>query len=199
MINFGYAISIKEKEEIDKFKSSAAYGTYLKAISASPAFRLIMKEHIDNVDITEDIKILKSSGKIPDTVNPKALSDLFKQSLGKMAMGLVADSVILKEIEDVKLEETLKDLGKNADVDYLLGKADKKFYEQASKLVEENKLEKNSVAYKGLMVYLKQNNLLNNPIHIKTPNKIETKINEPEKKKPVIIEKINSDDNDITL
>lgn len=157
MVNLGYCLSIKDAEELKKFKESAAYGSYLKAISASPAFRMIMKEHIDGVDVTEDIKALKNQGKLPDAVNPKALSDLFKQSLGKLAICLVADSVILKELETVKIEEVLGDLSGESEVNYLLGKADKKYYEQASKLLEQGKLDENSVGYRGLAAYMKHN------------------------------------------
>jgi hypothetical protein len=157
MINLGYALSISEAEEMKKFKESSAYGTYLKSISTSPAFQLIMKEHITNVDVTEDIKSLKNQGKLPDTINPKVISDLFKQSLSKMAICIVADSVLLKELEDVKMQEASNDLSKESEAIYLLGKADKKFYEQAAKLVEENKLNETSIGYRGLLTYLKQN------------------------------------------
>ena len=160
MINLGYGLSIKDTEELKKFKESSAYGSYLKAISTSPAFRIIMKEHIDGVDVTEDVKELKTQGKLPDTVNPKALSDLFKQSLGKLAMCLVADSIILKEIEAVKIAEVVEGLSGDNDITYLLGKADKKYYEQASKLVEQDKLNENSIGYRGLIAYLKHNDKL---------------------------------------
>jgi hypothetical protein len=160
MINLGYTLSVKDADELKKFKESAAYGTYLKAIGASPAFRVIMKEHLDGVDVSEDIKTLKNQGKLPDAVNPKALSDLFKQSLSKLAMCLVADSIILKELETVKIEEVLGELSGESEVNYLLGKADKKYYEQASKLVEQNKLDENSVGYRGLTAYLKHNGKL---------------------------------------
>ena len=158
MVNLGYCLSIKDAEELKKFKESAAYGSYLKAISSSPAFRIVMKEHIDGVDVTEDIKELKNQGKLPDAVNPKALSDLFKQSLGKMAVCLVADSVILKELETIKIDEVIKNLSGESEISYLLGKADKKYYEQASKLLEQGKLDENSVGYRGLTAYLKKNN-----------------------------------------
>ena len=160
MINLGYTISIKDAEDLKKFKESSAYGTYLKSISTSPAFQLIMKEHINNVDVTEDIKTLKNQGKIPDGANAKTLSDLFKQSLSKMAICLVADSIILKELEDVKLDEIVGNLSSEADANYLLGKADKKYYEQAAKLVEENKLDEGSIGYRGLINYMKQNGKL---------------------------------------
>ena len=155
MINLGYAISVKDAEDMRKFKESAAYGTYLKSISGSPAFQLIMKEHINNVDVTEDIKSLKNQGKIPDGANPKTISDLFKQSLSKMAICLVADSIILKELEDVRMEEIVGTLSSEADTNYLLGKADKKYYEQAAKLVEEGKLEESSLGYRGLINYMR--------------------------------------------
>jgi hypothetical protein len=156
MINLGYALTTEESNEFKKLKSSSAYGAYLKSIAVSPSFQLIMKDHITNVDVSEDIKVLKSQGKIHESVNPKVLSDLFRQSLSKMAICLVADSVILKELEDVKIQDVSLDLNKDAEINYLLGKADKGYYEQAIKLVEENKLQETSVGYRGLVTYLKQ-------------------------------------------
>jgi hypothetical protein len=138
MINLGYGLSIKDAEELKKFKGGISYGNYLKSISMSPAFKLIMKEHIDGVDISEDIKTLKNQGKLPDAVNPQAMSDLFKQALSKMAICLVADSIILKELEDVKIEEILSNLNSETEINYLMGKADKIYYEQALKLYEQN-------------------------------------------------------------
>jgi hypothetical protein len=157
MINLGYGLSIKDAEELKKFKGGISYGNYLKSISMSPAFKLIMKEHIDGVDISEDIKTLKNQGKLPDAVNPQAMSDLFKQALSKMAICLVADSIILKELEDVKIEEILSNLNSETEINYLMGKADKIYYEQALKLYEQNKLKEDSVAYRGLLRYYKQN------------------------------------------
>lgn len=193
MVNIGYGLSIKDAEELKKFKGSAAYGSYLKAISTSPAFKLIMKEHIDGIDVSEDIKTLKNQGKLPDGVNPKALSDLFKQSLGKMAICLVADSIILKELEDIKVEEVIKDLSNNAEITYLLGKADKKFYEQAYKLAEQGSIDENSVGYKGLTTYLKQSGKLESlKNHICKDSKT-APIIKTEEKKPSL------EDDEITL
>lgn len=196
MVNLGYCLSIKDAEELKKFKESAAYGSYLKAISASPAFRMIMKEHIDGVDVTEDIKALKNQGKLPDAVNPKALSDLFKQSLGKLAICLVADSVILKELETVKIEEVLGDLSGESEVNYLLGKADKKYYEQASKLLEQGKLDENSVGYRGLAAYMKHTG------KFETPKKVSAVPAEKPKRAPTIKREEKPsmlDSDDITL
>lgn len=156
MINLGYALTTAESDEFKKLKASSAYGSYLKSIAISPSFQLIMKDHITNVDVSEDIKILKAQGKIHESVNPKVLSDLFRASLSKMAICLVADSVILKELEDVKVQDVSTELNKEAEINYLLGKADTKYYEQAVKLVEENKLSETSVGYRGLIAYLKQ-------------------------------------------
>lgn len=156
MINLGYALTTEESDEFKKLKASSAYGSYLKSIAVSPSFQLIMKDHITNVDVSEDIKILKAQGKLHESVNPKVLSDIFRQSLSKMAICLVADSIILKELEDIKIEDISSELSKEAEINYLLGKADSKYYEQAAKLVEENKLSETSVGYRGLVAYLKQ-------------------------------------------
>ena len=156
MINNGFALNVKDFTTFHEFKNSSAYGLYLKSISNSPAFKTIMNEHINNVDITEDIKKLKNDGKLPDSISAKALSDLFKQSLNRMAICITADAVILKELEDTKIEDVLNSLDEDSDITYLLGKAEEKYYEQASRMAEEGKLDKNSLAFKGLTSYLKQ-------------------------------------------
>jgi len=160
VINKGFAITVEDAAEMHEFKNSSAYGSYLKSIAASPAFSAIMQEHVANIDIAEDIKKLKNSGKLPDNVSSKALNELFKQSLARMAIGLVADSVILKELEDLKLEEVTAGLKEDNALIYLLGKGEKKYYDQAAKLVEEGKLDKNTIAFRGLLVYLKHNGAL---------------------------------------
>jgi hypothetical protein len=156
MIHNGYALSVQDISKLQEFKKSAAYGMYLKSISNSPAFKIIMNEHVNNIDISEDVKKLKTEGKLPDSVSAKALSDLFKQSVARTAICITADSVILKELENIKIDEVLSGLQEEGNITYLLGKADKKYYEQASRMLEQGKLDQGSLAYKGLLVYLKQ-------------------------------------------
>lgn len=158
MISQGYKISIEEEDEMREFRNSAAYGTYLKAISGSPAFAAIMREHIQNVNIADDVRLLKTEGKLPDGVSTKALNELFKQSLSKMAIGLVADTVILKELEDAKMAEVIHDLKKDSDVVYLLGEADQKYYTQAAKMLEQGKIDQESAAFRGLVAFMKKYN-----------------------------------------
>lgn len=201
MINPGYKISVREEDDMRNFRDSAAYGTYLKAISGSPAFAAVMREHIQNVDINSDLKLLKNEGKLPDSVSSKALNELFKQSLSKMAIGLVADTVILKELEDASVSEIINDLKKDSDVEYLLGEADKKYYVRAAKLLKEGKIKNDSIAFRGLVAYMKKNmeeleDLSNEATNIKK-----------EKQKPVQTKENNLtptsipdfDSNDITL
>jgi hypothetical protein len=148
MINNGYSLSVKDFAEFHEFKKSAAYGAYLKSISNSPAFKTIMNEHIDNINITEDIKKLKNEGKLPDSVSAKSLSDLFKQSIARMAICITADSIILKELEENKIEEVIQSLTEESDITYLLGKADPKYYEQAARMLEQGKLDQGSLGLK---------------------------------------------------
>jgi hypothetical protein len=197
MINNGYSLDVKDFAAFHEFKKSSAYGLYLKSISNSPAFKTIMNEHINNVDVTEDVKKLKNDGKLPDSISAKALSDLFKQSLNRMAICITADAVILKELEDNKIEEVLESLTDDSDITYLLGKADPQYYEQASRMVEEGKLDKNSLAFKGLTSYLKQTGKLKGvtkPLEKATPVKTIEKPNKAEAKK-----EINFDSNSIDL
>lgn len=158
MINPGYKISVNEIKALKEFKSSEAYSTYIKAISQSPAFVAIMDEHINNVDITADVNQLKQEGKLPSSMSSKALVGLFKKTLSRMAVNILADSIILKELEDCTIEEVVSELKKDSDIIYLLGQADTKYYRQAARLVEDGKLDSNDLAYRGLMAYMKLNN-----------------------------------------
>lgn len=160
MISKGYTITVEDTVEMHNFKNSSAYGNYLKNIASSPAFTAIMQEHVNDIDISEDIKRLKNSGKLPDNVSAKALNEIFKQSLARMAVNLVADSIILKETEEIKMQEVIKELREDSAIEYLLGKADAKFYEQAAELVEQGKIDKNTIAFKGLMAYMKNKGIL---------------------------------------
>ena len=155
MINPGYKLSVSDIKELKDFKKSEAYSTYLKAISQSPAFVAIMDEHINNVDISKDIDDLKQEGKLPSTISTKSIAGLFKTSLGRMAICILADSIILKELEECKVESVIADLKKDSDIIYLLGQADKKYYIQAATLAEAGKLDSTSLAFRGLMAYMK--------------------------------------------
>lgn len=183
MINKGYSLSVKDFTEFHNFKKTAAYSSYLRAISGSPVFKSIMNEHIENIDISEDVKKLKNDGRLPDTVSDKALAELFKQSVSRMAICILADGIILKELEDNNIEETLQKLTTESDITYLLGKSDMKYYEQAARMVEEGKIDKTSLAFQGLVSYLKQNK--------KFKNGFENDLEKIEPSTPIIKQKIN--------
>jgi hypothetical protein len=197
MLNMGYSISVEDDNELKKFKNSAAYGTYLKSIANSPAFKSIMKEHIDRIDVSDDIAVLKDQGKLPEAINAKTLSDLFKQSLSRMAICIVADTIILKELESVNIQEVLSDISADSNICYLLGKADTKYYEQANKLLEKGELEENSIGYRGLVNYLKNSGKFKDLKITKVPEISQ------EEKKPRKFEKkastIDPDSNNIVL
>lgn len=180
MIQLGYSLSVQDYNEFKEFKESSAYGSYLTTIANSPIFKTILNEHINNIDITPDIKYLKDKNLIPDTINTKLLNDIFKQTIKKSAVCIAADSVILKELEDVKISDLISDLSAESEMNYLLGKADKKYYEQADKLLKQNKIDENSVVYKGLINYMKLNNV--NKLELPKTKKKETKLENISKK-----------------
>lgn len=155
MINPGYCISSKDVKELKLFKKSEAYGTYLKTISQSPAYVAIMDEHINNIDITEDMNMLKTEGKLPKGTDPQSIATLFKLTLGRMAIGILADSIVLKELENHTIDGVISGLTADSDVNYLLGQSDSKYYKQALELLNTGKLDQNTLAYKGLVAYTK--------------------------------------------
>ena len=180
MINPGYKISAGDILKVDKFKLSAAYGTYLNAISKSPVFKQIMERHIDKVDITPDLELLKHKGKLPAGIDSKALNVLFKQSVSRMAINMVADTIIMKELEDNAAEEIIKDLKKDADMSYLLGLAETKYYAEARKQIEEGKIKDDSLIYRGYITWLKNHSEeelgghVEKTMNAETPNNILT-------------------------
>lgn len=207
MINPGYKISVNDIKEFKTFKKSEAYGSYLKSIAQSPAFIALMDEHINNVDITDDINLLKNSGEIPDSVTAKNISYLFKTSLGRMAICILADSIILKELEDCKVESILSGLKKDSDILYLLGKAEKKYYTQAAKLAEDGKLSDDSLVFRGLMAYIKLNgkdfkepqDTCSTLVNTKTPIEVQSETASSTTQRKRKIKSINTDSDTIIL
>lgn len=200
MITSGYAISNDEAIQLKALKNSDLYSIYIKSIGTSPAYKVIIGEHIENIDITPDIDQLKSDNKLPATVNSKALSDLFKDSMSKVMIPLVADAIILKELENIKIDEIINDLKNDTDIIYLLGLAEPTYYAEANKLVQTGKIGPNDIAFKGLVSYMKRNTALTNQ-----GKRIEPKINIEKKKKSTKVEKtieekkIDVSSNDINL
>lgn len=156
MINVGFKLTAKDLRKLAEFKHSIAYGTYLKSIKSSPAYVAIMKEHADKIDIEEDVTKLKSEGKLPDSIPSDALTALFKQSIARMVINIVADTTILKELEDRSTDEVIHDIKEDVNILYLTGMAEPKYYKEAQKLLEDGKLDKDDVAYRGLMAWMKR-------------------------------------------
>lgn len=156
MINTGFKLSAKDLQLLDEFKHSVAYSTYLKAIKSSPAYVAMMKEHADRINVESDVTRLKSEGQLPDNINPDTLTTLFKQTIARMVINVVADTVILKELEDASVEDVIHGVKDDANILYLTGMADDKYYKEAQKLLEEGKLSRDDVAYRGLMTWMKR-------------------------------------------
>jgi hypothetical protein len=158
MINTGFKLSAKELQLLDEFKHSVAYSTYLKAIKSSPVYVAMMKEHADRIDIENDVVRLKNEGQLPDNISSETLTGLFKQSIARMVINVVADTVILKELEEVSVEDVVNGVKDDANILYLTGLADDKYYKEAQKILEEGKLSRDDVAYRGLMTWMKRKN-----------------------------------------
>ena len=156
MINTGFKLSAKDIVKLKDFKHSAAYSTYLKCIKSSPVYTSIMKEHTDKINIEEDVNRLKSEGQLPDNVPAESLSTLFKLSISRMSINLIADAIILKELEDKEVDDVIQGISNDANLLYLTGMAEEKYYKEAQKLLEEGKLDKDDVAYRGLIAWMKR-------------------------------------------
>lgn len=156
MINVGFKLTAKDLKKLADFKHSVAYGTYLKCIKSSPVFVSIMKEHSDKINIESDVVKLKSEGALPENIAPEALTMLFKQSISRMVINIVADTVILKELEDKSVDDVIHEIKDDINILYLTGMADGKYYKEAQKLLEDGKLNRDEVAYRGLMAWMKR-------------------------------------------
>jgi len=155
MIDVGFKLTASDTKKLDEFKNSAAYSTYLKAITASPIYFTIVREYIKNIDIKYDLNKLQNDGSLPDNLSLEAINVLFKQSISRMAINIMADTVILVELEKKRVDDVIYDIKSDSDIIYLLGTAEEKYYKEAEKLLEEGKLDKDSVAYRGLVNWLK--------------------------------------------
>lgn len=151
MIDSGFKLTADDTRKLNEFKISVAYGTYLKAIKASPIYSTIVREYVKNVDIKADVTRLQSDGHLPDGVSADTLNNLFKQSISRMAINMVADTVILVELEQKRVDDVIHDIRSDADIMYLLGTADEKYYKEAEKLLEKGKLDQDTVTYRGLV------------------------------------------------
>lgn len=156
MINPGYKISSKDIQKLREFKKSPAYSTYLKGIAKSPAYTAIMDEHIEKINITGEIDKLKEQGLVPENIPSDALNSIFKLSLARMAIGIVTDTVVVRELEILSADEVINSIKEDSSIVYLLGMADKKFYDQAKSLLEQGKLSEESIDYRGLIAYTKR-------------------------------------------
>lgn len=156
MINVGFKLTAKDLKKLAEFKHSVAYGTYLKCIKSSPVFVSIMKEHSDKINIDSEVARLKAEGQLPEGIAPEAITSLFKQSISRMIINIVADTVILKELEDKTTDDVLHEIKDDVNILYLTGMADAKYYKEAQKLLEDGKLDRDDVAYRGLMCWMKR-------------------------------------------
>lgn len=156
MINTGFKLTAKDLKKLEDFKRSAAYSTYLKCIKSSPVYVSIMKEHSDKINIEDDVAKLKADGQLPESISADILTMLFKLSISRMAINIIADAVILKELEDKSVDDVINGISEDANILYLTGMADEKYYKEAKKLLEEGKLGRDDVAYRGLMEYMKR-------------------------------------------
>jgi len=72
-----------------------------------------------------------------------------------MAINIVADTLIIKDIIDVSFDDCVKEIEDNFKVKYLLGLADKVFYDKAQLLIEDDQLLSTPI-YTGFAEYKKR-------------------------------------------
>ena len=151
MSNKQYNMSASDITKFKELKESSIYKDYINTIVNSPILINIANEHIRNIDITEDVDSIMSKS----TTTAKKLNTLFKDTLRSMAINMIADSLIIKDIIDVGFIDSVEDLENNFKVKYLLGLADAEYYVKAEKIIEE-KPDTSSLIYIGYVEYKKR-------------------------------------------
>ena len=63
-------------------------------------------------------------------------------------------NITVKELEDVHIDNVINDIQTETDIIYMLGLAEEQYYDEAKKLVEEGKIDKNDLIFRGLMAHL---------------------------------------------
>lgn len=145
-------LSTGDIEKLDRLKSSSNYRDYMNGIADSPIFSKIVKNCVENVNISEDIdKIIKSG------LSSTEVNTIFISSLKSILVRAVADTIIMKELCDITVDDVVNNLSDNFKVKYLLGDADEKYYQDAEKILN-TKPDSNSLMYKGLMNFYKKSN-----------------------------------------
>lgn len=192
MINSQFSLDINTVQEYKKLKKTPMYTDYIKTITSSPIFGSTLSEHIKDIDITEDIK------KYKDT-SPSQLNNAVKSIMTKLAINIIADTIILRELAECKINDVSKSLSEDFSAKYVMGLADDSHYKQAEELLSKvTSIDKSSVIYIGLIEYKKRNGL------IKTAAGLTTTKKEKEKEKEIkVVEtspvELDIDSNDISL
>ena len=185
MINNQYALTIQDIEKFEELKNSILYRDYVLDIINSPVFKMIIKNHVEDIDITNDIEELNNKGK---SISSTELNNIFKKSISKMSVGIVADTIIMKEITDLNIQDVKDELQDNFNIKYLLGLAEKSYYTKAEEMLNKNP-DTSSVLYKGLVEYLRKNKLkttlstINDELNEQVPTNKKTKKQEKDSKK----------------
>jgi len=160
MINGQFALSLNDMTKFKELKDSVTYRSYIQEIVKSPVYKQVAQEHIDNVDVSEDIAKIKDKIEL----SPQVLSKIYKGAISKMAVSIIADTIILKELSELRLENaktSMEDVKTDMDEGFLeiflMGFAPKEYYTKAEQRLKA-KPDSNSVLYKGLIEFKKRNN-----------------------------------------
>lgn len=167
------------------------YTDYIRTITTSPILGATLAEHIKDIDLSEDIKKYKDS-------SPSQLNNAFKASMTKLAINIIADTIILRELADCKINDVTKSLSEDFSAKYVMGLADDIHYNQAQELINNSKsIDKSSVIYIGLVEYKKRHGLIQTAAGLNTTPEKPKK--EPKEVVKSIPPEIDIESNDIRL
>lgn len=206
MLNKGFVLNAIDAQKVDELKQSEVFGKYIKIIATSPIYRKIITTYIEQINISPDINRLKGSKMIPDNVSNeaiKSLNEIFKNSIIRILPIIIAEVILMKEIEDLNIDEVINNIKTEEDVLYILGLASSEYYIEAEKLLSTGQLNEMDPLIQGLIEYRKRNNkpIINNTKPKKQRNIIpENKIvSEKNQKTETIKTKVDVTDRHIRL
>ncbi len=150
MINGHFGLKTCDISKFKEIKKGAVYGSYVKSVLESPLFSSIKLEHIKDIDITEEIVKLRE-----DKATSSDYNKVFKNAMVEVANRIVADTIILKELTELSIEDVKEGLEDDFIIKYLMGLSDKVNYDKARKILKDNP-NTGSVLYIGLAEYDKK-------------------------------------------
>lgn len=168
MLNSQFSLDVKTIGLFKEMKNTPMYSDYIRNITSSPIFGVMLSEHIKNIDFVDDIKKYKDC-------SPQQLNTAIKTTLTKSAVTIIADTIMLYELAECKIQDVSHGLLEDFNTKYVMGLADKNVYEQAEQCLQDvTNIDTMSVLYIGLVEYKRRNKLIKTSLKLPKINNTQT-------------------------